>query len=50
MGIKAEEFGVEIYPGFAASEVQLVWLSYFSQQLYHCRNVFTSYAILPDLI
>lgn len=31
MGVKAEELGVEIYPGFAASEVLLLIFSWVSQ-------------------
>jgi len=41
LGTKAEELGVEIYPGFAASEVQDI-LTFLRS---HCLSYFAEYVI-----
>jgi electron-transferring-flavoprotein dehydrogenase len=48
MGMKAEELGVEIYPGFAASEVLLVLLA-CDPSAYYWMVCNTSYVICQIL-
>ncbi|GAV88584.1 hypothetical protein CFOL_v3_32006 [Cephalotus follicularis] len=46
MGSKAEELGFEIYPGFAASEVLLFWLSCYAQHTF--RSLYDHFSNSSD--
>lgn len=48
--MKAEEFGVEIYPGFAASEVLVCLALMLNCLAYRKKYAHTSYVILIDTV